>query len=112
MIRNVADCIESVAQGVVVVAPNVFNASVGVLVTDVPIWTVSVIGTATKVVMAAIAANREELRAVAVVDATWSAGHIVTIEAVFMVRHVTKCIMARAVIVQLITTSGMHSALS
>jgi len=106
MIWNIADFIKSVAQGVVVVAPKVFNTPVGVLVTDVPIWTVSVIGTATKVVMAAIATNREELRAVAVVDAAWSAGHIVTVEAVFMVRHVTKCIMARAVIIQLITTIG------
>ena len=69
MIWNIADFIKSVAQGVVVVAAKVFNASVGVRVTDVPIWTVSVIGTATKVVMAAIATNREELRAVAVVDA-------------------------------------------
>ena len=69
MIWNIADFIKSVAQGVVVVAAKVFNASVGVRVTDVPIWTVSVIGTATKVVMAAIAANGKELRAVAVVDA-------------------------------------------
>jgi len=106
MIWNIADCIESFTQGVVAVAPKVFDTPVGVLVTDVPIWTVSVIGTATKVVMAAIATNREELRAVAVVDAAWSAGHIVTVEAVFMVRHVTKCIMARAVIIQLITTIG------
>jgi len=104
MIWNIADLIKSIAQGVVVVAPKVFNASVGVRVTDVPRWTIIVIGTATKVVMAAIAANREELRAVAVVDATWSAGHVVTVEAVFMVGHVTDCFMARAVIIQLITT--------
>ena len=35
---------------------------------------------------------------------TWSAAHIVTVEAVLMVRDVTDSIMARAVIIQLITT--------
>jgi len=75
-----------------------------VLVTNVTIWTVVVIGTTTKMVMATIATDREELRAVAVVDATWSATHIVTVEAVFMVRDVANSIMAGAVIVQLITT--------
>merc|ERR1712181_122912 len=104
MIWNIADLIKSIAQGVVVVAPKIFDTSVGVRITDVPSWTVIVIGTATKVVMAAIAANREELGAVAVVDATWSAGHVVTVEAVFMVGHVTNCFMAREVIIQLITT--------
>ena len=35
---------------------------------------------------------------------TWSAAHIVTVEAVFVVRDVTDSIMAGAVIIQLITT--------
>lgn len=104
MTWNIADCIKSIAQGVVVVAPKVFNTSVCVLVANVTIWTVIVFGTTTKMVMAVIATDREELRAVAVGDATWFAVHIVTVEAVFMVRDVTNSIMARAVIIQLITT--------
>jgi hypothetical protein len=104
MTWNIADGIISFAQLVVVVAPKVFNTSVSVLVANVTIWTVNVIGTTTKMVMSAIATDREELWAVAVVDATWSAGHIVTVEAVFVVRDVTNSFMARAVIIQLITT--------
>jgi len=104
MTWNVAGGIISFAQAVVVVAPKVFNTSVSVLVANVTIWTVNVIGTTTKMVISAIATDREELWAVAVVDATWSAGHIVTVEAVFVVRDVTNSFMARAVIIQLITT--------
>jgi len=104
MTWNIACDIKSWAQGVVVVATKIFNTAVCVLVTNVTILTVVVIGTTTKMVMAAIATDREELGAVAVVDATWPAAHIVTVEAVFMVRDVTNSIMARAVIVQLITT--------
>ena len=112
---NIAGCIKSFAQGVVIVAPKVFNTSVCAPVANVTIWTVVVIIATTKMVMAAIATDREHLRAVGVLDATlqrknphiklllqhtWSAGHIVTVEAVFMVRHVTNSIMARAVIIQ------------
>ena len=70
MTWNIACDIKSWAQGVVVVATKIFNTAVCVLVTNVTIWTVVVIGTTTKIVMAAIAADREELRAVVVVDAT------------------------------------------
>jgi len=104
MTWNIACDIKPWAQGVVVVTTKIFNTAVCVLVTNVTIWTVVVIGTTTKMVMATIATDREELRAVAVVDATWSAAHIVTVETVFMVRDVTNSIMTRAVIVQLITT--------
>jgi len=97
---NIAGCIKSFALGVVIVAPKVFNTSVCAPVANVTIWTVVVIIATTKMVMAAIATDREHLRAVGVLDATWSAGHIVTVEAVFMVRHVTNSIMARAVIIQ------------
>jgi len=100
MTWNIAGCIKSFAQGAVIVAPKIFNTSVCVLVANVTRWTVIVIGTTTKMVMAAIATDREHIRAVAVVDATWSAGHIVTVEAVFVVRHVTNSIMARALIVR------------
>jgi len=103
MAWNVAGCIESRTQGVVIVA-RVFHTAMSVLIANVICWTVVVIGTTTKMVMATIATDREELRAVAVVDATWSATHIVTVEAVFMVRDVANSIMAGAVIVQLITT--------
>ena len=70
MTWNIACDIKSWAQGVVVVATKIFNTAVCVLVTNVTILTVVVIGTTTKMVMAAIAADREELRAVAVVNAT------------------------------------------
>ena len=66
MTWNVAGGIISFAQGVVVVAPKVFNTSVSVLVANVTIWTVNVIGTTTKMVISAIATDREELWAVAV----------------------------------------------
>ena len=67
---NIADCIPSFAQGVVVVATKIFNTAIGVLIADVSIWTVQVISTATKMVMTVKATNREEIRAVAVVNAT------------------------------------------
>ena len=70
MTWNIACDIKSWAQGVVVVATKIFNTAVCVLVTNVTILTVVVIGTTTKMVMAAIATDREELRAVAVFDAT------------------------------------------
>jgi len=104
MTWNVTGGIKSFAHAAVVVAPKVFNTSVCVLVANVTIWTVNVIRTTTKMVMASIATDWEELWAVAVVDATWSAGHIVTVEAVFVIRDVTNGIMARAVIIQLIAT--------
>jgi hypothetical protein len=104
MTWNIAGCIKSFAQGVVIVATKVFNTSVCVLVANVTSWTVGVNGTATKMVMAAIATDREHIRAVTVVDATWSAGHIVTVEAVFVVRHVTNNIIARALFIRLIAT--------
>ena len=67
---NIADCVPSYAQGVVVVATKIFNTAAGVPVADVSICAVVVISTATKMVMTAIATNREEIRAVAVVNAT------------------------------------------
>ena len=71
MTWNVTGGIKAFAHAAVVVAPKVFNTSVCVLVANVTIWTVNVIRTTTKMVMAAIATDREELWAVAVVDATW-----------------------------------------
>ena len=67
---NIADCVPPFTQGVVAVATKIFNTAAGVLVADVSIWTVQVIGTATKMVMTVKATNREEIRAVAVVNAT------------------------------------------
>jgi len=107
MTWNVAGDIKSYTQLVVVVATKVFNTAADALVitfANVTSWTVGVNVTTTKMVVAVIATDREELRAVAVFDATWSAAHIVTVEAVFVVRDVTDSIMARAVIIQLITT--------
>jgi len=107
MTWNVAGGIKSNAQAVVVVAPKVFNTAanaISITLANVTSWTVCVNVTTTKMVMAIIAADREELRTVAVFDATWSAGDIVTIEAVFVVRDVANSIVARAVIIQLITT--------
>jgi len=104
MTWNIAGCIKSFAQGVVIVATKVFNTSVCVLVANVTSWTVGVNGTATKMVMAAIATDREHIRAVVVVDATWSAGHIITVEAVVVGRDVTNNIIAIAVFIRLIAT--------
>ena len=67
---NIAGCIKSFALGVVIVAPKVFNTSVCAPVANVTIWTVVVIIATTKMVMAAIATDREHLRAVGVLDAT------------------------------------------
>ena len=73
MAWNVAGDIKSYAQGVVVVAAKVFNTAADVLVitlANVTSRTVSVNVTTTKMVVAVIATDREELRAVAVFDAT------------------------------------------
>ena len=73
MAWNVAGGIKSYAQAVVVVAAKVFNTAADVLVitlANVTSWTVSVNVTTTKMVVAVIATDREELRAVAVFDAT------------------------------------------
>lgn len=104
---NIAGDIKSWAQAVVVVAAKVFNTAANAIVitlANVTSWTVGVNVTTTKMVMATIATDREELWAVAVFDATWPAGHIVTVEAVVVGRDVTNSIMARAVIIQLIAT--------
>ena len=73
MAWNVAGDIKSYAQLVVVVAAKVFNTAADVLVitlANVTSRTVSVNVTTTKMVVAVIATDREELRAVAVFDAT------------------------------------------
>ena len=73
MAWNVAGDIKSYAQAVVVVAAKVFNTAADVLVitlANVTSRTVSVNVTTTKMVVAVIATDREELRAVAVFDAT------------------------------------------
>jgi len=104
---NIAGDIKSWAQAVVVVAAKVFNTAANAIVitlANVTSWTVGVNVTTTKMVMAIIATDREELWAVAVFDATWPAGHIVTVETVVVGRDVTNSIMARAVIIQLIAT--------
>jgi len=103
MVWNVADLIVSRAISIGIVASKVFNTAV-FPVADVSGWTIFIVDTTAKMIMAAIAANWVELRAVTVVNATWFAGHIVTVEAVFMVRNVTKRIMARAVVIQLVAT--------
>ena len=73
MTWNVAGGIKSNAQAVVVVAPKVFNTAanaISITLANVTSWTVCVNVTTTKMVMAIIAADREELRTVAVFDAT------------------------------------------
>ena len=73
MAWNVAGDIKSYTQLVVVVAAKVFNTAADVLVitlANVTSRTVSVNVTTTKMVVAVIATDREELRAVAVFDAT------------------------------------------
>ena len=70
MAWNVAGDIKSYAQAVVVVATKVFNTAADALVitfAKVTSWTVGVNVTTTKMVVAAIAADGEELRAVAIV---------------------------------------------
>ena len=73
MAWNVAGDIKSYTQLVVVVAAKVFNTAADVLVitlANVTSWTVGVNVATTKMVVAVIATDREELRAVAVFDAT------------------------------------------
>ena len=73
MAWNVAGDIKSYTQLVVVVAAKVFNTAADALVitfAKVTSWTVGVNVTTTKMVVAVIATDREELRAVAVFDAT------------------------------------------
>ena len=73
MTWNVAGDIKSYTQLVVVVASKVFNTAADALVitfAKVTSWTVGVNVTTTKMVVAVIATDREELRAVAVFDAT------------------------------------------
>ena len=73
MAWNVAGGIKSYTQLVVVVAAKVFNTAADVLVitlANVTSWTVGVNIATTKMVVAVIATDREELRAVAVFDAT------------------------------------------
>ena len=70
MTWNVAGYIKSYTQLVVVVASKVFNTAADALVitfAKVTSWTVGVNVTTTKMVVAAIAADGEELRAVAIV---------------------------------------------
>ena len=70
MAWNVAGDIKSYTQLVVVVASKVFNTAADALVitfAKVTSWTVGVNVTTTKMVVAAIAADGEELRAVAIV---------------------------------------------
>ena len=73
MTWDVAGDIKSYTQAVVVVAAKVFNTAADVLIitlANVTSWTVGVNVTTTKMVVAVIATDREELRAVAVFDAT------------------------------------------
>ena len=70
MTWNVAGDIKSYTQLVVVVASKVFNTAADALVitfAKVTSWTVGVNVTTTKMVVAAIATDREELRTVAIV---------------------------------------------
>ena len=70
MTWNVAGDIKSYTQLVVVVATKVFNTAADALVitfANVTSWTVGVNVTTTKMVVAAIATDREELRTVAIV---------------------------------------------
>ena len=70
MAWNVAGDIKSYTQLVVVVAAKVFNTAADALVitlAKVTSWTVGVNVTSTKMVVAAIATDREELRTVAIV---------------------------------------------
>ena len=70
MTWNVAGDIKSYTQLVVVVAAKVFNTAADALVitlANVTSWTVGVNVTTTKMVVAAIATDREELRTVAIV---------------------------------------------
>ena len=73
MAWNIAGDIKSWAQAVVVVAAKVFNTAanaIAITLANVTSWTVGVNVTTTKMVMAIIATDREELWAVAVFDAT------------------------------------------
>merc|ERR1719323_671523 len=52
--------------------------------------------------MPIVPANREHVRAVVVVDATWLAGHVVTVETVFVIGDVTDGIESVTVLVQVV----------
>ena len=69
MVWNVADLIVSRAISIGIVASKVFNTAV-FPVADVSGWTIFIVDTTAKMIMAAIAANWVELRAVTVVNAT------------------------------------------
>ena len=69
MVWNVADLIVSRAICIGIVASKVFNTAV-FPVADVSGWTIFIVDTTAKMIMAAIAANWVELRAVTVVNAT------------------------------------------
>ena len=69
VVWNVTDFVESFAHRIVIVAPKVFNASI-FPIADVARWTVFVLLTTTEMLVPIVAANREHVRAVVVVDAT------------------------------------------
>merc|ERR1719494_837119 len=54
--------------------------------------------------MPIVPTNREHVRAVVVVDATWLAGHVVTVETVFVIGDVTDGIESVTVLVQVVAT--------
>ena len=69
MSRNVARGVEAVTVRISVVTADVFYATI-VPITDVVGWTVFVLLTTTEMLVPIVAANREHVRAVVVVDAT------------------------------------------
>jgi len=99
--RDVARGVEAVTVRINVVTADVLHATI-VPIADVVGWTVFVLLTATEMLVPIVAANRENVRAVVVVDATWLAGHVVTVETVFVIGNVTDGIESVTVLVQVV----------
>jgi len=99
--RDVARGVEAVTVRINVVTADVLYATI-VPIADVAGRTVFVLLTTTEMLVPIVAANREHVRAVVVVDATWLAGHVVTVETVFVIGDVTDGIKSVTVLVQVV----------
>jgi len=99
--RDVAGGVEAVTVRINVVTADVLYATI-VPIADVVGWTVFVLLTTTQMLVTIVPANREHVRAVVVVDATWLAGHVVTVETVFVIGDVTDGIESVTVLVHVV----------
>jgi len=101
--RNVADSIISRTVSISVSTARVWYAAI-VTVTYIAIRAVRVIIAATQMVVSSIATDREHIRAVVVINATWLAVLPVTIEAVIMGRDIAHSIPTLAALIIVVTS--------